>query len=116
MRCSNSFGLFETNMSDNLQLSDKNLTHKLTVLMTLPSVSRASSLQHLNIKFVARNYMSYKFYIHKLHKTWRRGKAPSTSHIRHTNKILTFLLLRHLMNIFLAQKVRDLGRSVLNFY
>ena len=48
----------KTNMSDNSQLSDKDLTHKLTVLMTLSSASRTSSLQHLNIKFMAKNDMS----------------------------------------------------------
>ena len=35
----------KTNMSDNSQLSDKDLTHKLTVLMALSSASRVSSLQ-----------------------------------------------------------------------
>ena len=60
----------KTNMSENPELSDKDLTHKLTVLMTLSSASRASSLQHLNIKFVAKNDMPYKFYFHKLHKSW----------------------------------------------
>ena len=68
----------KTNMSDNLQLPDKDLTHKLTVLMALSSASRASSLQHLNIKSVARNDMSYKFYFHKLYKSWRSGKALLT--------------------------------------
>ena len=57
-------------MSENPELSDKDLTHKVTVLMTLSSASRASSLQHLNIKFVAKNDMPYKFYFHKLHKSW----------------------------------------------
>ena len=65
-------------MSDNSQLSNKDLTHKLTVLMALPCDSRASSLQHLNIKFMARNSMPYKVYFHTLHKGWRRGKAPPT--------------------------------------
>ena len=60
----------KANMSDNSQLSDKDLTHKLTVLMVLSSASRASSIQHLNIKFMARN-MSHQFYFHKLHKSWR---------------------------------------------
>ena len=68
----------KTNMSDESQKSDKDLTQKLTVLMVLSSVSRASSLQQLNIKFMARNDTSYKFYFHKLHKSWRRGKAPPT--------------------------------------
>ena len=65
-------------MSDNSQLSDKDLRHKLTVLMALSFASRASSIQHVNIKFQARNDTPYKFYFHKLHKSWRRGKAPPT--------------------------------------
>ena len=65
-------------MSDNSQKSDKDLTHKLTVLMVLSYVSRASSLQHLHIKFMARNDMSHKFYFHKLHKSWGKDKAPPT--------------------------------------
>ena len=68
----------KTNMSDNSQLPDKYLKHKLTAFMALLSVSRASSLQHINIKFMARKDMSYKFYFHKLHKSWLRGKAPPT--------------------------------------
>ena len=46
--------------------------------MALTSASRASSLHHLNIKFMARNDMPYKFYFQKLHKSWRRGKVPPT--------------------------------------
>ena len=46
--------------------------------MALSSASRTPSLQHLNIKFMARNDMSYKYYFHKLYKRWRRGKAPPT--------------------------------------
>ena len=86
----------KTNMSDNSQLPDKDLTHKLTVLIAFSSSSWASSLQHLNIKFMARNDMSYTFYFHKLHKCWGSGKAPPTiSYQAHTHKILTFVLLRH---------------------
>ena len=57
-------------------MSDKDFTHKLTVLMALLSASRASLLKHVNSKFMARNDMSYKFYFHKLHISWRSGKAP----------------------------------------
>ena len=59
-------------------MSDKDLTHKLIVLMALSSASWASSLQHLNIKFIARNDMFYKFYFYRLYKSWRRGKASPT--------------------------------------
>ena len=46
--------------------------------MALSFAPRASSLEHLNIKFMARNDMSYKFYFHKLHKSCRKGKGPPT--------------------------------------
>ena len=44
--------------------------------MALSSASRASSTQHLNIKFMARNVTPYKLHFHK---NWRRGKAPPTA-------------------------------------
>ena len=69
----------KTNMSDNSQLSDKDLTHKLTVLMALSSASRDSSLQHLNIKCMTRDNMPYKFYFHKLHKS-----SPTISYQAYT--------------------------------
>ena len=65
-------------MSDNSLLCDKDLTHKLTVLIALSSESRTSSIPHLNIKFMENNDTSYKFYSHKLHKSWRNGKTPPT--------------------------------------
>ena len=46
--------------------------------MALSYPSRASSLQHLNTKFMARNDTSYKFYFHKLHKSWRNDKTSPT--------------------------------------
>ena len=46
--------------------------------MVLSYPSRDSSLQHLNTKFMARNDKSYKFYFHKLHKSWRSDKTPPT--------------------------------------
>ena len=80
LRCWISFALFEDNMSVNSQLSNSNkdLTHKLTTLIALSYAFRASSLQHLNIKFMTRNDTSYKFHFHKLHKSWRKGKALPT--------------------------------------
>ena len=41
--------LFQLTMTYNSQLSDKDLTHKLTVFVALSSASTASSLQHLNV-------------------------------------------------------------------
>ena len=75
----------KTNMSDNSQLPDKDLTHKLTVL----------SIQHLNIKSMARKNTSYKFDFIKCTRVGEVVKLQKQSHIRHTHKILTFVLLRH---------------------
>ena len=41
-------------MSVNSQLFEKHLTCKLTVLLALSSALRASSMQHLNINFMAK--------------------------------------------------------------
>ena len=50
--------------------------------MALSAASRASSIKQLKIKFVARNNTSYKFYFHKLHMGWRRGKTtPTVSYV-----------------------------------
>ena len=64
--------------SDNSHLSDKDLTHKLTVLMALSFTSSVSSTQHLNIKFMTRNNATHQFFFHHMRKSWRRGKAPPT--------------------------------------
>ena len=46
------------------------------MLLALSSALRASSMQHLNINFMAKTKSCYKFYFNKLHKSWRKGKAP----------------------------------------
>ena len=61
--------------------------------MALSSASRASSLKHINIKFMARNGTSQKFYFYKLHKSWRRH-----THIKALDKYI------------LAQKIGGLER------
>ena len=64
-------------MSVSSQLSEKNLTCKLTVLLALSSALRASSIQHLNINFMAKTKSCYKFYLNKLDKSWRKCQAPT---------------------------------------
>ena len=63
-------------MSVNSQLCEQNLTCKLTVLLALSSALRTSSIQHLNINFMSKTNSCYKFYFNKLHKSWRKGRAP----------------------------------------
>ena len=75
----------KNNTSVNFQLSEKNLTYKLTVLLALSSALKASSIQHLNINFMAKTNSCYKFYFNKLHKSWRRGKAsPAVTYQEYT--------------------------------
>ena len=65
-------------MSVNSELSEKKLTCKLTVLLALSSALRASSIQHLNINFLAKTNSCYKFFFSMLDKSWRKGKAQPT--------------------------------------
>ena len=60
----------------NQELSDKFLIYKLTMLMALTSASHALGLQHLSIRFMAKTPNSFTFFIHKLHKAWKKGKSP----------------------------------------
>ena len=60
-------------MSVNYKLFEKNLTYKLTVLFALSSALRASSIQHLSIKFMAKAKSYYRF---SFKNGWRKGKAP----------------------------------------
>ena len=46
------------------------------MLLALSSALRASSIQHLNINFMTKTKSCYKFSFNKLHKSWRKGKAP----------------------------------------
>ena len=57
--------------------SKKDLTCKLTVLLTLSSVLRVSSIHHLNINFIATTKSCYKFYFNKPDKSLRKVKKPS---------------------------------------
>ena len=83
----------KTNIFNNSQLSDKDLTHELTILMALSSVSRASSIQHLNTTLVTRN--DNRFYLHKVYKVGEGLNLHQQSHIKHTHKFLAFMLLRY---------------------
>ena len=107
LRCWISFALFEDNMSVNSQLSNSNkdLTHKLTIWLrcnmhlgshhynTEISTLWQEMTRLINFIFINRT------------KVGGRVKLYQQSNIRHTYKFLTFVLLRHYLNIFFAQKV-----------
>ena len=63
-------------MAIDSKLSDGDLTLKLTALLALTAAQRVTAIQHLNINFMARSSSQVTFYFNKLHKSWRRGKAP----------------------------------------
>ena len=60
---------------DSSLLNDADLSCKLTTLLALTTVSRASMIQHLNTEFMAKDKDRYIFYFRKLHKSWRKGQA-----------------------------------------
>ena len=57
-------------------MSEKYLTYKLVILMALNSPFRASTMHCLNVGFMAKPEDAYIFTFHKLHKSWRKVKAP----------------------------------------
>ena len=67
----------KTKWKNNENLSEKYLTYKLVILMTLTSASRASARHCLGVGFMVKSENAYIFIFHKLHKRWRKGKAPS---------------------------------------
>ena len=61
-------------------LSNKVLTHKLVILIVLSSASRASAIHHLDVRYryMLRPEGKFIFTFHKLHKSWKFGKAPAS--------------------------------------
>ena len=64
------------NLGDSVNLSNKDLTLKLTMLLALTSASRASGIHHLDIRYMVKGPDRYIFSFGKLYKAWQRGKAP----------------------------------------
>ena len=62
---------------DNSSLNDADVIYKLTSLLALTTASRASMIKHLNTEFEAKDKDRYIFYFSKLHKSCRKGQAPS---------------------------------------
>ena len=52
-------------------LSDKVLIYKLVILMALSSASRASAINHLDVRYMLRIEGKFVFTFHKLHKSWK---------------------------------------------
>ena len=58
------------------KLSVKYVTYKLVILMALISLSRASAMNCLDVRFIVNSEGAYIFNFHKLHKSRRKGKTP----------------------------------------
>ena len=63
-------------LGENTMLSDKQLTHKLAMLLALTSANRASEVQGLNLEYMRDKGSYIEFTIHKLTKTRRVGEKP----------------------------------------
>ena len=66
----------KTKRKNNENLSEKYLTYKLMILTALISACLASAMQGLNVRFMVKSEDAYIFTFRKLHKSWRKGKAP----------------------------------------
>ena len=61
---------------DNDQLSNKELTLKVTILLALTTSSRISALHILDLNHMIKTSEYYEFKFHKLHNSWRRDESP----------------------------------------
>ena len=66
----------KTKWKNNENLSEKCLTYKLVILMALTSASTASARHCLSVRFMVKLENVYIFTFHRLHKSWRKEKAP----------------------------------------
>ena len=66
----------KTKGKNNENKSGKYLTYKTVILMALTSASRASAMHCLDVRFIVKSEDAYIFTFHKLHKSWKKGKAP----------------------------------------
>ena len=64
-------------LPNNNDLSDKRLTFKVAMLLSLPSASRVRALHILDTRFIVRTSQKYVFKFNKLHKSWRQGQKPT---------------------------------------
>ena len=66
----------KNNWTDNKSLPNKNLTLKLTMVLTLTSTSRASNIHHLDIRFMSLSEEKIVFNFSKLLKSRKKGRTP----------------------------------------
>ena len=67
---------FIKGMLNNTELPNRNTNLKLAILLFLTSAGRCHEICYLNIKFMVRASSSFKFFITKVTKSWRKGKPP----------------------------------------
>ena len=72
--------ILKENFGDNDQLSNKELTLKVKVLLALTTSSRISALRILDLIHMIKTSEYYEFVFLKLHKSWRRGERSMHFH------------------------------------
>ena len=50
--------------------------------MTLTSAFRISQMRYSDLSFMVKSEVAYIFPLHKLYKTWRKGKAPPSKYLK----------------------------------
>ena len=66
----------KTKWKNKENLSEKYLAYRFVILMALSSASSASAIHSHDVRFMVKLDDTYIFTFHKLHKSWRKGKAP----------------------------------------
>ena len=70
----------KTKWKNKENLSEKYLAYRFVILMALSSASSASAIHSHDVRFMVKLDDTYIFTFHKLHKSWRKGKAPPKLH------------------------------------
>lgn len=95
-------------------LSDKELTYKLVILLALTSTSRACTIHCLDLKFMANHGHYVQFQFGKLHKGWRSSKgSPTVKYFEYKQD--QALCVVHTLQVYIKQckKWRDEGQTQL---
>ena len=94
-------------------LTDQELTYKLCKLLSLPTASRVSGLQHLDKRFMTKADNKVTFYFAKLHKSCRKDKPPPSLTIIGFPKDSQLCVIETLDTYLDRTKDRSLGKSQL---
>ena len=83
-------------------LPGREISLKLCMLLAR-TTTRDSSLHHLDIRYIVNTGDSFTFYFHKLHKSWKKGKASPS--------VTTYMVIMHMKSCVLSKSLISTWKS-----